>query len=214
MFCPKCGTANADTNTVCTNCGQPLAPAQAPQQPQYQQPQYQQPYQQAPYQQDPKGWYNGHPMGWYKFLIYFALFASCVGYAITGIVSFVSIGSYSTYEYFGVSTGFLKFWCVVYGLAVIALAVFAIIVRNALASLKAVGPKFLLYLYCAAAGLSIINFIITMATLGSVFSLLDAYFPGTTAGVVVGFIFSLAISVVMIILNKIYFDKRKDIFVK
>ena len=52
MFCPNCGTQNADGAKFCSGCGAPLG-AQQPQQ-QYQQPQqpqqqYQQPRQQ--YQQ-------------------------------------------------------------------------------------------------------------------------------------------------------------------
>ena len=78
MFCPQCGTSNADLDRYCVACGadmtppgqgngptaspQPGAPAQY-QQPQYQQQPYQQPaqqgsypppsYQQPPYQQSP-----------------------------------------------------------------------------------------------------------------------------------------------------------------
>ena len=59
MFCPNCGSNNADGVAFCANCGtkldnqQPQQEAQPQyQQPQYQQPQYQQPQQQyqAPYQ--------------------------------------------------------------------------------------------------------------------------------------------------------------------
>lgn len=54
MFCPNCGSNNADGVAFCANCGTKLDNQQPQQQaqPQYQQPQYQQPQQQyqAPYQ--------------------------------------------------------------------------------------------------------------------------------------------------------------------
>lgn len=69
MFCPNCGTQNADNAAFCAGCGaklsveqpvyepqqpavEPQQPVSAPQQPVYQQPVYQQPaYQQPVYQQ-------------------------------------------------------------------------------------------------------------------------------------------------------------------
>ncbi len=50
MICPNCGKQNADGLRFCAECGTPLAPAAAPQQP-MQQPAYQQPMQQPAYQQ-------------------------------------------------------------------------------------------------------------------------------------------------------------------
>lgn len=208
MYCPKCGTNNQDNSAFCANCGAPL---QA--QPQQAQPnQYAQQAQQSVQQfrtADPKGWYNGHPMGWYKFLIYFALFASALMYVITAITTFTSLG---TYDLFGINLGFYKVWSIIYAILQIGVAVFCILVRNKLAGLKADGPKFLLYLYCAEACLTVLNFIISMISLGEVFKYINMYMPGYTGGFIAGFIISLAISGVMIVLNKMYFDKRKDIF--
>ena len=53
MFCPNCGTQNADGTAFCAGCGSNLSAQQAPvQQPVYQQPAYQQPaYQQPVYRQ-------------------------------------------------------------------------------------------------------------------------------------------------------------------
>lgn len=51
MFCPNCGTQNADDVMFCANCGAKMGAEQAPAQPAYQQPVYQQPaYQQPTYQ--------------------------------------------------------------------------------------------------------------------------------------------------------------------
>ena len=51
MICPNCGKQNADGLRFCAECGTPLAPAAAPQQPAYQQPMQQPAYQQPAYQQ-------------------------------------------------------------------------------------------------------------------------------------------------------------------
>ncbi len=86
MFCPNCGNQCPDGTKFCQSCGTPLTNNQQQntqpdfnnqqanyQQPnQYRQPMYNQPYQQYPQYPDK---FNGHQMGWYKFLIYFALFA-------------------------------------------------------------------------------------------------------------------------------------------
>ena len=107
MYCKNCGAFVQDGAPFCSNCGaqqnaaqpqQPTYQQQTYQQPPYQQQNYQQPpyqqqayYQQPPYQQqayyqqpagDPRN--QGMPMGWYKFLIYFALFAGAVLNGISG----------------------------------------------------------------------------------------------------------------------------------
>ena len=73
-YCPKCGAPIQDNATKCEYCGAALA--QQPQQtaqPVYQQPTYQQPIYQQPVVQQPQ-----HPMGWFKFLINFALWAGAI----------------------------------------------------------------------------------------------------------------------------------------
>lgn len=51
QFCTKCGGVVPEGSAFCPNCGEPVAQAAQPQQPQYQQPAYQQPvYQQPVYQ--------------------------------------------------------------------------------------------------------------------------------------------------------------------
>ena len=234
MFCQNCGAQNPDNARVCGNCGQVLTPVQ-PQQPQYQQPQYAQPqqpqYQQPQYAQpqqpqyqppqyaqqaqqqfqnfrnaDPKGWYNGHPMGWYKFLIYFLLFASAVLNVIMAIVYF-SGGQY-TYNGYNISSAVYAYYPglhvvdIIYGIAALGLAAFAIVTRNALAGLKVSGPKFVLYMYAASAA---INFL---------YAVLALIIAGSDALSWFSIIFSIIYSAVLIYLNKVYFDKRKELFVR
>ena len=107
MFCKYCGHQVADGSLFCPSCGNRLdSPQESQPQNSYTPPQQNTPpYQGAytpptggyqppqsnqgynggyqPYQSAPN--YGAMPMNWYKFLIYFALFASCVLNAIYGL---------------------------------------------------------------------------------------------------------------------------------
>ena len=75
MFCSKCGQQIADNSAFCSNCGQAVAAPSTPA-PSYEAPQtqaapdYQSTH--SPLEEKPM------PMGWFKFLIYFALWAGAV----------------------------------------------------------------------------------------------------------------------------------------
>ena len=102
MFCKYCGRQIADGSLFCPGCGNRLDSAQEQTPPAQQTP----PSQPGSYPNytpttpppaggyRPNGGYqspnnaanfSGYPMGWYKFLIYFALFASCVLNALSAI---------------------------------------------------------------------------------------------------------------------------------
>lgn len=234
MFCPNCGNQCPDGTKFCQSCGTPLTNNQQQntqpdfnnqqanyQQPNYQQPnqQYQQPnynqYQQPnqyrqpmynqPYQQYPQypDKFNGHQMGWYKFLIYFALFAGAffnVCYAVlymTGsIYETEQIDPLTVYSlYPGV-----KAVDIVYGILLLVLAAFMIVTRFQLSGLKKNGPKMVVALYGLNIAIAIIYAILISCTTDYM------AFDASTVGQCV-------IPVVMAIVNKVYFDRRKDIFV-
>ena len=114
--------------------------------------------QQNPYGQAPQNPYGGSHggagygmapglgMGWYKFVIYFQLFASALINGIAGIVALT--GAHYEGEADLVYTFIPSLSTVdkLYGIVLIALAVFAIIVRFQLAQFKKTGPKFYLLL--------------------------------------------------------------------
>ena len=151
--------------------------------------------------------YNGHPMNWYKFLIYFALFASAVLNGLTAI-SYFTGGIYGStskdlvYRVFGN----LKFVDIMMGVLLLAMAAFAIYVRMQLAGFKVSGPKMLYILYGASAVIQVIYTIIVYVTISKYGN------PGELINLSTTFS-SVAISIVMIVVNKIYFDKRRDLFV-
>ena len=157
MFCKYCGKQLADGTLFCPSCGNRLDPPQEtpsqnpytpPQQPASSQPQSgysgQQPggytppgsgytpptggYTPGGYQSPQTGpSYGALPMNWYKFLIYFALFASCVINAITGIglMTGMIYGEASSYVY--AFFGGLRVVDLLIGAVMICVAVLAII---------------------------------------------------------------------------------------
>ena len=228
MFCSKCGTQLNDGQAFCSNCGaptnaqpaqqpqsNPYQPAQAPQQPQsnpyqYNQPAqapYDQPYGSAP-QQSP---YGLAPIGmkWFKFLIYFMLFAGAILNVIGGIMALT--GSQYTVEGENVSAlvyafyPSLKTMDIIYGIGCIALGAFQIYARFALASYKAKAPKYIVIMYVATAAIVAIY---SFAVMGIV---PESVVPSSKlTAQAIGAIIS---GGVMALLNKIYFDKRKHLFV-
>lgn len=211
MFCPNCGNQCPDGTKFCQSCGAPLTnnqqqntqPNYGNQQNYYQQPnqQYQQPnYNQYQYA-DP---YNGHPMGWYKFLIYFALFAGAffdlcysVLYLTGNIYSTVNVDPNLVYSFY---PG-MKVVDIIYGVLMIAVVAFMVVTRFQLSGMKKNGPKMVIALY-------IINLVLAI-----VYAIATSFVTGKMAfdsSTIVQFV----ISIVMAIVNKVYFDKRKDLFVK
>lgn len=185
-FCQYCGNEIPDDSKFCPNCGATLDVQRTAFQP------------------------NSHmdygydatlPMNWYKFLIYFALFLGALSNANTGI-QMVTGGHYDgyasyVYSYFPV----LKTIDIVMGIACIAIAVFAIVVRQKLANYKMDGPKMLLYLYLANMAISLVYVLLLMMIVGSEFVDFTLILP------------SVVVSVIMIFVNKTYFDKRSHLFV-
>ena len=147
------------------------------------------------------------PMNWYKFLIYFSLFAGAVinligGIAaITGIMYEVQTGGQATadmiYMYYGSS---LKVADVLYGIALVGLAAINIITRMKLAKYKADGPKFLYISYGVGMAISLI-YIVAVTAITRV-SLIDA---STVTQIIA--------MVVMLIINYKYFTRRSHLFI-
>lgn len=220
MFCPNCGNQVAEGQSFCANCGTkmqaPAQPVQQPVQPTYEQPvqqsvqpTYAQPVQQPVYQQAPEQLQPQHPMKWYKFLIYFSLFASAVLNTISGIVAltgnqYTVNGKNVSELIYGIFDG-LQVFDMVFGAACLALAVLAVYTRFRLSGFYANGPKMLNAVYIVAA-------ILNLAYVIGVSVIVDGYnditFDYSSQ------IAQLAISIAMVCANTTYFNKRKELFVK
>lgn len=150
---------------------------------------------------------NNLPMNQFKFLIFFSLFANAVINAVFGIMSLTG-AQYEqeqkglkdlVYAYFeGLQTVDM-----IYGVALLALAAFAIYVRVRLAGYYVNGPKLLNVLYLANVAFALFYLIAAQSIVGSD---VEINMSSTIA--------SIAISVVMVGVNTVYFKKRAHLFVK
>lgn len=187
-FCQSCGREIPNDSKFCPHCGATQTTAQNGFQPNMN---FNQTFTTA----------NNLPMNWYKFLIYVALFLGAISNAYAGI-QLITGGQYQdmaswVYLYYPS----LKMIDVVIGIVSIALAIFAIVVRQKLANFQSDGPKMLLMLYIGSIAMSVIYLILVAGVVGS--GIVDAS----------TMIPSLAVSVVMVIVNKMYFDKRQHLFI-
>lgn len=208
MNCPNCGANISDTARFCTSCGSVVNQNQ---QPPYQQPNYQQPPQQPNYQQAPQPpqYQNplaqALPMKWFKFLIYFSLFAGAVinivygfNYLTGGIYFVETNGEVSASDIYEVFEE-MQIVDVIYGLMMLAIAAFGIFVRFRLAGFYANGPKLLNTLYIVSLVASLVYVIGVFAVVGEA----DAF---SMSGAMIG-------NVIMIAANAAYFKKRAHLFV-
>lgn len=190
-YCPNCGSQNDDTSLFCLNCGQPLS-TPVNDIPNYQQHQN---YQSNMYQEN-------IPMGWYKFLIYFSLFASAALNIISGISSITGLnyGEFNQliYAYYGG----LKTVDIIMGFFSIALGVVSIIVRQNLAHYKKGAPLSLIGLYIASLVISVIYVIaVSLVTNLSITAFLST-------AIIINFI----VSIIMTCVNYVYFKNRRHLF--
>lgn len=229
MFCGNCGNRIPDGQSFCTNCGARVAqggnaPVNQPngqQQTYAQQPYNQQPYGQQPYGQpqrpvsQPSNTVGGHPMAWYKFLIYFSLFAGAILNAISGIMSLTGANYHEDGSDY--SEVFYKFFPglqtvdIIFGILCIALAAFGIYVRFRLSGYCANGPKMLSLLYTAVAAMNVVYLIALYIVISG--SAIGDRVDFSEIVNVVAIVSNSAVSIAMIGINKKYFDNRKELFV-
>lgn len=235
MFCPNCGKQIPDQSVFCPSCGtrvQAAAPQQpgAPQAPTPQQPGApQQPaptgMQPAPYQQPvPYVAQPALPMKWYKFVIWVQLFLSAlvsVGSALL-LLTGAQYGPDSDLAYSMI--GGLRVVDIIFALAQIGIAAFAIYVRQRLAGFKKGAPELYLRFIIIANVISIsYNLIVVWLAV----STLTRFLPGANFFDALGMLlessstqaslFQLVVSVIAVIvmyfLNRTYFNKRAHLFV-
>ncbi len=141
------------------------------------------------------------PMKWFKYLIYFSLFLTC----ISNIITAVSI--LSGYYYGSADTAALMYVMYpgmlavdrVYAAALIAYGVAAVVVRNQLAHYRRNAPRNLLILYVSSVIIIVIYLFGAMIVTGV--NMFTSYS-----------IISMLSTLIMAWINKIYFDKRAHLF--
>ncbi len=199
-FCSNCGKQiESENQRFCANCGAKVNETQVPVREQT-----------MPVQPDPVPLNPvvSRSMKWFKFLIYFALFlGALINFAygfnyITGDIYTVQSNGQVTaemvYDVFGTD---LKILDVIAGILMIAIAAFGIYTRIRLAKYKKNAPMCVYILYSAGAGFTLLYNIALLAITG-----LNTL---TAASNVI----SIIVSIVLVVLNYVYFTKRKELFI-
>lgn len=140
-------------------------------------------------------------MKWYKFLIYFSLFASAAANALNG-VRYITGDIYGEYAYLVYDAlPRLKTIDILMGVGCLLVAVLCFIARGSLAKMKSKGPALLICVYVAAFLLSTIYYFAVNSI-------------GTNDVIYISYdLPSNAVTVFMIIVNGIYFKNRKHMFI-
>lgn len=188
MFCLKCGRYFSDGQVFCPQCGSSTSQTDGrlP----------------AVHPQDltlqPLVFCRTRPMKWFKFLIWFSLFFSVADNGLGGLNILLNCMKYAHLRW---SQPALWIFDLSNGLFLIGFAVFILYVRMRLAHFRKNGPALFLSLYV----ISLVYYILT------------AFLPPLLSNYFITDIPALGLAVFVntltIVLNKIYFDKRKFMFV-
>ena len=215
MYCRFCGTKIPDNVKFCPECGANLAPVPsaapeesapaAPAAPEIPTPFDPTPYDPAPYSADSFASADvaaapQRGMKWFKFIIYFQLWAGM-------LVNLVTAGKYFTGAYYeGNAEMVYRFFPalqpldIVMGVVCLALAVYAVGVQRALAKFRAKGPMMYYLMYIVNTAVTVLYLIIGSIIIG------QSAFTAEVAGSIIG-------SIVMLFVNIPYFNNRKHLFV-
>lgn len=215
MFCPNCGTPVSPAHQACPSCGTPtpqnLKPEPTPPQQTYS-------YCRACGTPIPAGqpacsncgtavvqqpYTAQKPMNWFKFLIYFSLWAGGIINIISGFSTMFGLHyaefAEATYRFFpGQRTV-----DILYGIVCILMGIYAIVTRFQLARFRKNAPAILYGMYALYIVFPCMYLFATAAvTLIPLMQLIDAEMIGQLIG-----------TAVMIVVNVIYFGKRRDMFI-
>lgn len=215
MYCRFCGTKIPDNVKFCPECGANLAPVPsaapeesapaAPAAPEIPTPFDPTPYDPAPYSANSCASADvaaapQRGMKWFKFIIYFQLWAGM-------LVNLVTAGKYFTGAYYeGNAEMVYRFFPalqpldIVMGVVCLALAVYAVVVQRALAKFRAKGPMMYYLMYIVNTAVTVLYLIIGSIIIG------QSAFTAEVAGSIIG-------SIVMLFVNIPYFNNRKHLFV-
>lgn len=150
-------------------------------------------------------------MVWYHIIIYLQLFAAAVAFIGAGIVLLTGshYGNAATYVYALMPS--LHTYDILFGISVLAFAVYCIYVRFSLAKYEQKGPTLYLWVYVLSIVLPGIYLLLYISTVGRLSSYAVESVLKSSTGIELVMYFVL--DIVMIIVNKIYFDKRKHLFI-
>lgn len=229
MFCRFCGNEIPEGGQFCANCGKAVEAGAAAQpgeqqtdtsqtdgqqgyntQPGRQQEYTSQPGGQQPYPQVQVNPVQNHPMAWFKFIIYFQLFANMVIMVYNALHGFLGIAYGDDAALIYAFYPGLKAVDVIYGLICIALIVGAFIVRQRLAHYKKNAPMQYILFVAAVLVMGLLHTIAGVAVISAAVPYAAGAGMADVAGNILGTVIGAAI---FIPVNYIYFNKRKELFV-
>ena len=221
MFCPNCGTDLTDALRFCPNCGTrlanpetPAAPQQGDAQPQQppcplpnQQPQYPPYPQQADLQQPLQS--SAPQMNWYKFLIYFALFASAAIGFINAIMFLIGTinGSPAEARLFYACFPDWRILDIIIGVLMIVCVALLLLTRFRLSGFHKNGPMLLTLTYAALAT-------VNLAYMVGAIIVASSYGIGIAELSLFPTISNTVSALVLMVVNLVYFGKRQALFNK
>ena len=191
MYCSRCGNPLPEGSNFCTRCGVPTAAPQVDAQDGYRP----QPY--VPATAPPKPVY---PMKWFKFTIYFQLFANALLNLFNGIVYLTGTLYGSDADMVYLTFSGLKALDLLMGILYLGIVVLALVTRFRLAKFRRNGPM-LLYIFLAV-NLTLLLFYLVAASLVTGISMVSS-----------SAISNAVTLVILLICDYIYFNKRKELFV-
>lgn len=203
MQCPKCRAAMPNGAKYCTECGAKL-PVQPDSVPNVPQPAIQEApaYEAQPVMTEAPPAQELQPceMKWYKFLIYFALWAGAIVNLIDSLQFFTGSILGDDVEILYAYYPLLKVLNLAFALILVTYAVFAIYTRYRLAQFRQNGPACLHALYLVQLAMVLIYWLAGSLILGEWLDLASGFSD-------------LISSIVILCINIVYFRKRKHLFV-
>lgn len=159
---------------------------------------------------DPKNRFKGHTMGWYKALLFCVIPLTVIMYFFTAISRLFGWAyheeGHNVSEAVYILAKGLKAVDIIYGLICLFLIAFSVLVWRMLRFLKKDAAKMLHYFYEAAFFADLLYLFFTIITI-----------PSEARSEFISWfyvIFRLLLLCVVALVNKAYFAKRKDIFVR
>lgn len=206
MYCRFCGREIPESGRFCPNCGKEADIEEISQAGESQKGE---PAERMP-AAVPMDLEKNYHMAWFKFIIYFQLFANAVVMIYNAAAGIFGLA-------YGDDAGFIYAVCpmlkavdVIYGVICLAFAVTAVLIRQRLAHYRKDAPVQYLGYVGVVMALALIYTFAVLAALGTVSASVMEAGASRIAGNVLGTVIGAA---VYLPLNYVYFKKRKELFV-